>query len=135
MIDNVLISLGSASPPPRLAATFCSYVNIDVLEVFRNLGVAIVQNEALIAHVRPWKIRGICSPSVQRDLTIGEKKLVLTIRIGLRREGFDIVPLDLLGRISDYFHLNGKPEDDLAQGYARALDDILGRFPEQRASC
>lgn len=46
---------------------------------------------------------------------------------GLREHGFEIVSRDLIGRISDYFHVNGKPTDDLAMGYMRALDEIIMR--------
>jgi len=33
----------------------------------------------------------------------------------------------LVGRISDYFHVNAKPSDDLALGYMRELDEIITR--------
>lgn len=33
----------------------------------------------------------------------------------------------LAGRLSDYFHVNAKPENDLAQGYMKELDTILCR--------
>lgn len=33
--------------------------------------------------------------------------------------------MSLIGRISDYFHVNAKPTDDLAIGYMRELDAII----------
>jgi hypothetical protein len=33
--------------------------------------------------------------------------------------------LGLVGRISDYFHVNARPSDDLAFGYMRELDAII----------
>jgi hypothetical protein len=42
---------------------------------------------------------------------------------------------DLVGRISDYFHVNARREDDLAQGYIKELDAIIlnGTAPMERA--
>lgn len=37
----------------------------------------------------------------------------------------------LIGRISDYFHVNAKPTDDLAQGYMRELDALIVSWPSQ----
>lgn len=62
------------------------------------------------------------TPPTQAELLV-----VQHIIAGLRDQGFEIVSRDLLGRISDYFHVNAKPEDDLAIGYMRALDVIILR--------
>ena len=55
-----------------------------------------------------------------------ELKIVDAVIFGLRERGYAIVSLELIGRISDYFHVNAKPIDDLAQGYMTELDKIIG---------
>jgi hypothetical protein len=57
----------------------------------------------------------------------GETKIVQTLIVGLREQGYEIVSRDLIGRISDYFHVNAKPSDDLARSYMAALDAIILR--------
>lgn len=44
---------------------------------------------------------------------------------GKRAAEFTMVSCDLIRRISDYFHVNAKPSDDLAQGYMRELDAMI----------
>jgi len=62
-------------------------------------------------------------------MTPTQAELEVTQRIitGLREHGLEIVSRDLIGRISDYFHVNAKPTDDLAIGYMEALDAIILR--------
>ena len=59
--------------------------------------------------------------------TRAEIEVTQQVIAGLRGRGFEIVSRDLIGRISDYFHVNAKPTDDLAQGYMKALDAIILR--------
>jgi hypothetical protein len=59
--------------------------------------------------------------------TQAELLIVQHIVSGLREQGFEIVSRDLICRISDYFHVNARPKDDLAIGYMRALDAIILR--------
>lgn len=60
-------------------------------------------------------------------LTQAELLVVQHVITGLREKGLEIVSRDLIGRISDYFHVNAKPTDDLAMDYMRALDAIILR--------
>lgn len=62
------------------------------------------------------------SPPTQAEL-----RIVQVVIAGLREQGYEIVSRDLIGRISDYFHVNAKPTDDLATGYMHALDAIILR--------
>lgn len=66
--------------------------------------------------------------------TQAELLVVQHIISGLREQGLEIVSRDLLGRISDYFHVNAKPSDDLAIGYMLALDAIILRGGSPLAS-
>lgn len=54
-------------------------------------------------------------------------KVVQAVVSGLRDKGYEIVSLDLITRMSTYFHVNAKPTDDLAIGYMLALDAIIMR--------
>lgn len=59
--------------------------------------------------------------------TRAEIEVTRQVIAGLRDHGFEIVSRDLIGRISDYFHVNARPTDDLAQDYMKALDAIILR--------
>lgn len=59
--------------------------------------------------------------------TAAEIEITRRVIHGLRDQGYEIVSRDLIGRISDYFHVNAKSTDDLATGYMRALDAIILR--------
>lgn len=63
----------------------------------------------------------------ERPPTQAEIEVTRRVIAGLRDYGYEIVSRDLIGRISDYFHVNAKPTDDLAQGYMKALDVIILR--------
>lgn len=51
--------------PQELAATFCRARNLDIIGFLDGLSGNSSRNESLIAHVKTWKIRGICSRAVQ----------------------------------------------------------------------
>ena len=62
------------------------------------------------------------SPPTQAEIEVTRR-----IILSLREAGFEIVSVDLIHKISDYFHLNSTPENDLARKYMQALDAIILR--------
>ena len=59
--------------------------------------------------------------------TKAEIEIVRHVLAGLRERGYEIVSIDLISKISTYFHVNTTPTNDLAQDYMNALDTIIMR--------